>query len=261
MEQFSVAMMNRSVRNIRSELDFLSDAGHITPAQLDTILSQLPDAAPSRTSSVAPVASPQPVQRVQPMFQQPGQPALPIRNSTPATSTVASPPPPQPANTTNNEKVGYYANNPTPPPPAYAAAPPAPTSLCAATALYAYQPTDAGDLALQPNDRIQVTEYMNAEWWKGRSERTGQEGIFPRSYVRVEDSKVPGGPTPAQQSMGYGNMPMAVSQGNSSGEPAQQNGQPGKGQEMGKKFGKKLGNAAIFGAGATIGSNIVNGIL
>jgi hypothetical protein len=35
---------------------------------------------------------------------------------------------------------------------------------------------------------------------------------------------------------------------------------PGKGQEMGKKFGKKLGNAAIFGAGATIGGNIVNSI-
>lgn len=29
---------------------------------------------------------------------------------------------------------------------------------------------------------------------------------------------------------------------------------------MGKKFGKKLGNAAVFGAGATLGSKIVNGI-
>jgi len=37
-------------------------------------------------------------------------------------------------------------------------------------------------------------------------------------------------------------------------------GKPGKGGEMGKKFGKKLGNAAIFGAGATIGGNIVNSI-
>ncbi|KAL1617726.1 protein that induces appearance of [PIN+] prion when overproduced [Diplodia seriata] len=156
MEQFSVAMMNRAVRNIKTELDFLCDAGHITPAQFNTIV-----------------------------------------------------------------------------------------------------PTDAGDLALQANDRVQVTEYMNAEWWKGRSERTGQEGIFPRSYVRVEDSKMPvAGPTPAQQSMGYGNMPMAVTQGGD-----QQNGQPSKGGEMGKKVGKKLGNAALFGAGATFGSNIVNGIM
>jgi len=35
---------------------------------------------------------------------------------------------------------------------------------------------------------------------------------------------------------------------------------PSKLEENGKKFGKKMGNAAIFGAGATIGSNSVNGI-
>jgi hypothetical protein len=43
----------------------------------------------------------------------------------------------------------------------------------------------------------------------------------------------------------------------------QQQEQEGGGSKMGehgKKFGKKLGNAAIFGAGATIGSNIVNSI-
>lgn len=80
---------------------------------------------------------------------------LPIRNATPVSTA--------PSNTTTNEKVGYYANNPTPPPPAYASAPPAPAALCTATALYAYQPTDAGDLALQANDRVQVTEYMNGK--------------------------------------------------------------------------------------------------
>ena len=54
-----------------------------------------------------------------------------------------------------------YTHAPTPaplPPPAYAQSPPV---LCIASALYAYTPTDAGDLALQPNDRIQVLEHMN----------------------------------------------------------------------------------------------------
>jgi hypothetical protein len=88
---------------------------------------------------------------------------------------------------------------------------------------------------------------MNADWWKGRNERTAQEGIFPRNYVNVEDVKAPSGPS------SYGNMPMDVAQGSSDGKPS-------KGQEMGKKFGKKMGNAAIFGAGATIGSNLVNSI-
>lgn len=53
-------------------------------------------------------------------------------------------------------------------------------------------------------------------------------------------------------------MPLAVSQ-SSSTTPAEGR-KPSKFEENGKKFGKKMGNAAIFGAGATIGSNIVNGI-
>lgn len=60
-------------------------------------------------------------------------------------------------------------------------------------------------------------------------------------------------PTPTP-STDYGNMPLVVAQGGPNGR------QPSKLEEHGKKFGKKMGNAAIFGAGATIGSNIVNGI-
>lgn len=117
--------------------------------------------------------------------------------------------------------------------------------------MYPYNPTDVGDLALLPNDRIAVLEYMNAEWWKGRNERTGQEGIFPRNYVRVLDGGVGYVPmaVSAPPTPNYGNMPLEVSQGGSG--PAK----PGKldkisaaTPEPGKKFGKKLGNAAIFGA-------------
>jgi len=56
----------------------------------------------------------------------------------------------------------------------------------------------------------------------------------------------------------YGNLPLQITQ---SGSPANPEGRKySKLEEQGKKFGKKMGNAAIFGAGATIGSNIVNGI-
>jgi hypothetical protein len=167
---------------------------------------------------------------------------------------------PSPSNGYGNEKAGYYnndAHNAAPPPPAYpvAPAPPSAPPLTHATALYIYNAADAGDLSLQPNDRVAVTEYMNAEWWKGKNERTGQEGIFPRSYVRVEEKAFSPVPPPTN----YGNMPLDVAQGGQG--PVDANGkQPGKGQEMGKKFGKKLGKAAVFGAGATIGSNIVNSI-
>lgn len=154
----------------------------------------------------------------------------------------------------NEKQDNSYQPSASPGPPAYQS--PAPSSLpplAQATALYAYTSTDAGDLELQPNDQITVTEYMNAEWWKGKSSRTGQEGIFPRSYVKVVEEKAAPSQAPST-SNNYGNMPLETSgMGNGTGPP-------GKGQEMGKKFGKKLGNAAIFGAGASIGGNIVNSI-
>lgn len=141
-------------------------------------------------------------------------------------------------NGAHNEKSDFYQPQHQAPPPAYNSPPPAANwpPLAQATALYAYTSTDAGDLELQPNDHITVTEYMNAEWWKGRSSRTGQEGIFPRSYVKVVDEK--GAVPQPSTSNNYGNMPLETSQmGNGEGKV------PSKGQEAGKKFGKKLGTA------------------
>jgi LAS seventeen-binding protein 1/2 len=147
-------------------------------------------------------------------------------------------------NEKSNEKSPYYPTPvPAPAPPAYASTPqppPPPVApiLTYAVALYAYSASDAGDLALLAGDRIAVTEYMNAEWWKGKSERTGAEGIFPRSYVRVEEKRDFGPPPPSN----YGNMPMDVAQG------AQQPADPEK-KSTASKIGGKLGNAALFGAG------------
>ena len=92
--------------------------------------------------------------------------------------------------------------------------------------------------------------------WRGRNERTNMEGIFPRSYVNVIDEK--GRPPLQPQPSDYGNMPLQVAQGGMT--PGADCRKYSKLEEHGKKFGKKMGNAAIFGAGATIGSNIVNGI-
>lgn len=166
-------------------------------------------------------------------------------------------PPPEKKNT----NIGYYADNTAnAPPPAYPSVPATPAGppvLAYASAMYQYNAQDAGDLALMPNDKVQVTEYMNNEWWKGRNERTGMEGIFPASYVRKEEKSVmpaytPSAPAPSN----YGNMPLDVASSAQAGPPAE----PSKMEANGKKFGKKLGNAAIFGAGATIGGNIVNSI-
>ncbi|KAL4980587.1 SH3 domain-containing protein [Aspergillus desertorum] len=256
-ETFLSALTSRSLRNVRSvrppfclyagskvivmlytnnvplqELEFLVDASVITPQQLSSILSQLPNPSGSERQVSVP-SQPPSAQLPPPAAQNIPLPAIAQPVSSPA---PYSPPAAQLANTSLNEKTQYGMNPPAPqqhyasPPPAY---PQAPTVLSVASALYAYTPTDAGDLALQPNDRIQVLEHMNSDWWRGRNERTNLEGIFPRSYVNVLDEKAVAPPS------SYGNMPLDVSQINSSST----SGKHGKLEEHGKKFGKKMGNA------------------
>jgi hypothetical protein len=112
------------------ELEFLTDSSVISPQQLSSILAQLPAQTPLHA----------------PLY-------------TPITGSSPTPPTNLFSNINLNEKANYgVATNPAPPPPAYASGP---QILSIAAALYAYTPTDAGDLALQPNDRIQVTEHMN----------------------------------------------------------------------------------------------------
>lgn len=217
------------------ELEFLVDSNVITQQQYDTMINQLPASATSAARAMPAV----PTQQMSSMSV----------NST--------------ASEKKSNNVGYYANNASnPPPPAYPtppAAPVGPPALCHATAMYQYNAQDAGDLALMPNDKIVVTEYMNNEWWKGSNERTGAEGIFPASYVRREEKSVVPASTSGPVQSNYGNMPVDVSNGAVAQQPNAPH-EPSKFEEGGKKFGKKLGNAAVFGAGATIGSKIVNGI-
>ncbi|KGO75339.1 hypothetical protein PITC_001930 [Penicillium italicum] len=249
--EFASAMTTRSLRMVRTELEFLADSSVITRHQLSSILSQLPtDSEATRAGQASPSplrqqAQPPPAQHVPVQAQPPPAPYTP--SYTPPVSQMAT--------ASINEKAysqNQYASQPPQAPPAYPQVPPV---LGLASAMYAYTPTDAGDLALQPQDRIQITEHMNDDWWRGRNERTGQEGIFPRSYVNIVNEKAAVSSPPPTN---YGNMPLAVSQ---SGQPENaEEPKKSKLEEGGKKFGKKLGNAAIFGAGATVGSNIVNSI-
>lgn len=85
---------------------------------------------------------------------------------------------------------------------------------------------------------------MNADWAKGRNERSGGEGIFPRSYVTVHalDEKAAAG-------LGYGNG-NGTANGMVEGEQGAGAGAgagAGKFNEQGKKFGKKMGNAGESG--------------
>ncbi|KAI9887564.1 MAG: hypothetical protein M1823_000655 [Watsoniomyces obsoletus] len=263
MEELTTAMINRSIRNIRMEFEFLADSAVITPQQLANALAVLPE--PTALRGSAAVASASAAGSSNPILSVPIPPSpppstapapAPLISAIPISTTpVPSAPTQPPVETAPVKQEGYFPSpGPYPPaPPAYSHAP----VLAWVTALYAYNGQDPGDLVIMPSDRIAVLEYTNGDWWKGRNERTGQEGIFPRSYVQADDARTSMPPPSSSMPVttpNYGNMPLAVSQGPVT--PVT----PGPVETQGKKFGKKLGNAAIFGAGATIGSNIVNKI-
>ncbi|EKD14542.1 uncharacterized protein L3040_000065 [Drepanopeziza brunnea f. sp. 'multigermtubi'] len=261
---------NRSLRNIKNELEALAETGAISDEAYDAIMSHLPqESSLNRAASTqAEAQAPAPV---------PAPTPSPVPTAAFNALQVSADPPP-PAYTT----PALPSREPSAPPPK-----PKP-EIARATALYRY--TEPSDCNFEPGDQIAVHEYMNADWWLGRNLRTGKEGVFPVNYVQVlpaqqqqnmnpyggayPNEKMGGGGYPGQynqhqpQQMGpppgagpsnpYDSSvpPMAIAE-----QPSDGGKQPGnKGSEMGKKFGKKLGNAAIFGAGATIGGNIVNSI-
>jgi hypothetical protein len=277
---------NRSLRNIKNELETLLEKGVISEDVFDSISTQLPAESPlSASATSTPVASLAAAATATSAFPRPLPPRNPPSVRGPGATVAAA------ASVLSNLNLAQQphqaaasappAYSQTPPPPlparnAPAAAAPEKPILAHARALYKYEAADARDVALERDDRIAVYDYVNDQWWMGRNLRTSAEGIFPKTYVMVEHEKpaghrpppppVPGASSMAPVSMAtLGNVggppahqapydPNAPQQ--SPGEPAQ----PSKLEQNGKKIGKKLGNAAIFGAGATIGSNLVNSI-
>ncbi|POS85055.1 hypothetical protein EPUL_003147 [Erysiphe pulchra] len=243
---------NRSLRTIKNELESLAERGAISDDVYDTIMSALPAESPLNSASAR-------------------------GNVTKSNNVVAPTPPAEPPSLAMGN---LRLENDAAPPPSVSVPTSAPTKLeiARATALYRY--AEPGDCNFEMGDILSVYEYMNQDWWLGKNLRTGQEGVFPQNYVQrmphlphssYENEKgnmyQNGFPPPYQHQMQPSAPPPSgpVNPYNSAVPPMQIAEQPtdskmGKGGEMGKKFGKKLGNAAIFGAGATIGGNIVNSI-
>ncbi|KAJ2901906.1 hypothetical protein MKZ38_001258 [Zalerion maritima] len=266
---------NRSLRIIKNELETLLEKGVLDDAAYDNITSMLPTESSLSSVSIptlgsqnrAQAPSPQPAQNLH------AQPVLPIRKASPAAIAAdpVSNPPPAYSQSPSQAHAAPSAPVPGLPPRKNTESPAEPEKpvLCKARALYKYAAQDARDCSFDKDDVIHVYEYMNADWWMGRNERTNAEGIFPRNYVQeIPDSQYPNEKAGAGAVAGYPAPPPQGAQvqnpyNNDAPPMAMANetdGKPNKGQEMGKKFGKKLGNAAIFGAGATMGSNLVNSI-
>ncbi len=156
-----------------------------------------------------------------------------------------------------------------------------------AEAMYDYKGQDSSDLDLKRGDKISILEHVNNDWWRG--EVAGRVGIFPSNYVKIisapddiSRSNVYGSsvsqppnnfyqpPAYSQSSYVPPNQPQQFSapqpfpppSTNYYQPPAQQQVQVEQPQKdsTAKKYGKKFGDAAVFGAGATVGSNIINSI-
>jgi len=54
-----------------------------------------------------------------------------------------------------------------------------------AQALYEYRSEDPGDLAIEAGARVLVTAKSSEDWWTGRIDGQGKEGLFPASYVKL----------------------------------------------------------------------------
>ncbi|KAK9388171.1 SH3 domain-containing protein [Lipomyces mesembrius] len=246
MSDVNPVFVNRSLTGIYNELDTLKAVGVITPQLYDHICELLP-------KSYSPGMTP---------FD------LKMSNSNVKGGDDERSNTPQPA-----QQI--------PPPPRYC---PGPQEQQVAEAIYDYRPTDASDLALYRGAQIIIVEKINPDWWRGRDKNTNTEGIFPSSYVRVVGAFSP--PAPVQPLYGQLYPPLPQQQQYMAPPPQQYAVQSPSPQpyyppiqpqaessnqdqkphhesafeKQGKKFGKKLGNAAIFGAGATIGSELVNSI-
>lgn len=244
----ATALANRSIRTIRAELEYLADTAVISPSALGQILSLLPAESTTRCPPT-PAAGPAP------------------KSTTPAVSYPTFSPPPQQQQQQQLLPVAPSA------PPSYT---PTPLVLSLAEAQWAFSGTEHGDLSFDAGAKLEILEKVKEDWWKGRvAGGDGTVGLFPSAYVRETqvlaqpgDSKKPALPSlPPRGYSGYGpggNMMTDVAHGPSQSttvfeQQQQEEKKPILGKN-GEKFGKKLGNAAIFGAGATIGTKIVNGI-
>lgn len=175
---------------------------------------------------------------------------------------------------------------PTPSSRGHSPGPPAYNGVGQAEALYEYTGTEENDLPFRVGDKITILEYVNnglqipqtlqrsetdsTDWWRG--ELRGKEGLFPSNYVKkTADTGKPLEKVPYEQAQQYPTL--APGQYNSqqyqpiqyASAPAASSqtayAQPGAPQPLtvvqerktGKlhSIGSKLGNAAIWGAGAT----------
>ncbi|SCU95282.1 LADA_0G14708g1_1 [Lachancea dasiensis] len=237
----SASSINRSLATIRTELEFLQESGAITPNVYNEILKSLPDRY-----------NPEPRQENQSQnelveaiyafqAQQDGDLNLRVGDKV----EVLEKPSPEWFKGRSNGNVGMFPSNYVKP------------AFSGSTTSF-----ESNRSNLPPPPQYQSQQHMQPQQTNTSSQSGYSQAPFPPPSTNYYQ-----GP-PAQQ---YQQVPQqgyyqaAPPQQQQQQQPQQQQQQQQQqqhhhGSAAFKKFGGKLGNAAIFGAGATMGSDLVNSI-
>jgi len=153
-----------------------------------------------------------------------------------------------------------------PPPTSSYQSPPPPTVRARALWAYNEDGKEPNDLSFSAGETIEIVEETNPDWWSGRCR--GRQGLFPSNYVE----KLPPGSGPQDRGNynppSYGMVPsMSPPGGPPNGSVIVSNDQQQQPDKKKSKFGG-LGNTMAtsaagglgFGAGAAVGSGIINSI-
>ncbi|KAF7731464.1 hypothetical protein EC973_000272 [Apophysomyces ossiformis] len=198
MSEREVEMANYILANIQKDLGFLKDRQFLNAQVYNDIVALLPARVAQERNETIPrpplptrkSATPSPMQQPIPQPREPSFPKLPVRR-TPSSMDQPNPPPavavpvtmPVAAPSPLNQHQPATEATPPPPPPAYSPPSQPANTIATAEALYDYKGDDPStDLSFRQGDVIYVTEYVNADWWRGTL--NGKSGIFPQNHVQ-----------------------------------------------------------------------------